>query len=68
MKLQPTTSYPFVLDDIIPHLQKVRWIKQSFPREVMVCCPAHNDTNPSLHLTETPDGKLLWKCLLKRNG
>ena len=62
MKPQPTTSYPFVLDDIIPHLQKVRWIKQTTPRKLMACCPAHDDTNPSLSITETPDGKLLWHC------
>ena len=62
MKLQPTTSYPFVLDDIIPHLQKVRWIKQTTPRKLLACCPAHNDTNPSLSLSETPDGKPLWYC------
>jgi DNA-binding transcriptional ArsR family regulator len=28
----------------------------------MACCPAHNDSEPSLHLSETPDGTLLWHC------
>jgi hypothetical protein len=28
----------------------------------MACCPAHDDSEPSLHLSESPDGMLLWKC------
>ncbi len=27
-----------------------------------VRCPAHADDKPSLSLTKTPEGKLLWKC------
>ena len=28
----------------------------------MAICPAHDDKNPSLHLTPKPDGGLLWQC------
>jgi hypothetical protein len=28
----------------------------------MACCPAHDDSEPSLHLSESPDGTLLWHC------
>ena len=58
----PRNNYPFTLDDIIPHLRKARITKHSFPRKAIACCPAHDDNNPSLSLSETPDGKLLWKC------
>jgi len=62
MKPQHTTSYPFTLDDIIPHLRKARITKHTHPRKAIACCPAHDDNNPSLSLSETPDGKLLWNC------
>lgn len=29
---------------------------------VLLHCPAHPDDEPSLSLTVTPDGRLLWKC------
>jgi len=58
----PRNNYPFTLDDIIPHLRKARITKHSFPRKAIACCPAHDDNNPSLSLSETPDGKLLWNC------
>jgi len=28
----------------------------------MACCPCHEDTNPSLHLTDSRNGKVLAKC------
>jgi putative DNA primase/helicase len=31
-------------------------------RSGMACCPAHDDTNPSLHVTEAPNGKVLFHC------
>ncbi len=46
-------------DQIIPHLQRVREVGH---RKWQACCPAHDDTNPSLALEETPDGRLLWHC------
>jgi len=56
------TPQPFSLNDIIPHLRKARETQRNGVRQVIACCPAHDDTNPSLSITETADGKLLWKC------
>jgi DNA-binding transcriptional ArsR family regulator len=53
------TPHRLSLNDIIPHLRKARRLTDG---SYMACCPAHNDTNPSLHLSESPDGTLLWKC------
>jgi len=53
------TSLNLTLDLILPHLRKVRRLSDG---SYMACCPAHNDENPSLHLSETPDGRLLWHC------
>lgn len=53
------------LGDIIPHLERV---KQVGEREYLAACPlgthgkGRGDVNPSLSLTETPDGELLVKC------
>jgi DNA-binding transcriptional ArsR family regulator len=52
------TPHP-TLQQIIPHLQRVR--KQP-DGSYMACCPAHDDSEPSLHLSESPDGTLLWHC------
>jgi hypothetical protein len=56
------TQQPFSLNDIIPHLRKARVSKRNGVRQVIACCPAHDDNNPSLSITETADGKLLWHC------
>jgi DNA-binding transcriptional ArsR family regulator len=53
------TPRRITLNDIIPHLRKARRLPDG---SYMACCPAHNDTNPSLHLSESPDGTLLWRC------
>jgi len=50
------------LDGVLPHLEKARITKHSHPRKAIACCPAHDDNHPSLSLSETPDGKLLWNC------
>jgi hypothetical protein len=47
------------LNDIIPHLRKARRLTDG---SYMACCPAHDDSEPSLHLSESPDGTLLWHC------
>ena len=28
----------------------------------MACCPAHDDHNPSMHVNEGADGRILVKC------
>jgi len=44
--------------DILDKLDEVKEVK---PGEYMALCPAHDDTNPSLHITETDD-KTLFHC------
>jgi hypothetical protein len=56
------TPQLLTLDAILPHLRKKRESKRNGERHVLACCPAHDDTNPSLSLTEKADGTLLWKC------
>ncbi len=45
--------------EIVSRFQNVR---QSSQHEWMASCPAHDDSNASLHLTEMQDGALLMKC------
>jgi len=47
------------IDKLLPRLDKVRRGK---PDRWRACCPAHDDHNPSLTITETSDGTLLLKC------
>jgi DNA-binding transcriptional ArsR family regulator len=56
------TPNRLTLDAILPHLHKKRESKRNGERHVLACCPAHDDANPSLSLTEKADGTLLWKC------
>jgi hypothetical protein len=56
------TPQLLTLDAILPHLRTKRISKRNGERHVLACCPAHDDTNPSLSLTEKADGTLLWKC------
>jgi hypothetical protein len=53
------TPHRLSLNDIIPHLRKARRLLDG---SYMACCPAHDDSEPSLHLSESPDGMLLWHC------
>jgi DNA-binding transcriptional ArsR family regulator len=53
------TSPRLTLQQIIPHLRKARRLPDG---SYMACCPAHDDSEPSLHLSESPDGTLLWHC------
>ncbi len=46
-------------EQILPYLKQVREVGQ---RRWQACCPAHDDSKPSLSLEETPDGRLLWHC------
>jgi DNA-binding transcriptional ArsR family regulator len=56
------TPQLLTLDAILPRLRTKRISKRNGERHVLACCPAHDDTNPSLSLTEKADGTLLWKC------
>jgi DNA-binding transcriptional ArsR family regulator len=56
------TPQRLTLDAILPRLRTKRISKRNGERHVLACCPAHDDTNPSLSLTEKADGTLLWKC------
>lgn len=47
------------LPDLLNQLEKVR--KTGKDRYV-ACCPSHADRNPSLTITEKPDGMVLIKC------
>jgi DNA-binding transcriptional ArsR family regulator len=53
------TPNRLTLNDIIPHLDRARRLPDG---SYMACCPMHDDQNPSLHLSESPDGMLLWHC------
>jgi hypothetical protein len=47
-----------MIENILPLLDKVRGRNGSY----QACCPAHDDKDPSLSITETSDGKVLLKC------
>jgi len=59
---RPYTPERLTLDAILPHLRTKRVSKRNGERHVLAHCPAHDDANPSLSLTEKADGTLLWKC------
>ena len=47
------------LDKVISRLDKV---KSAGSNKWKACCPAHDDKNPSLAITETSDGTVLLRC------
>lgn len=47
------------LDKVLSCLDKV---KSAGTNKWKACCPAHDDKNPSLAITETSDGTVLLKC------
>lgn len=47
------------LDKVLSCLDKV---KSAGASKWKACCPAHNDKNPSLAISETSDGIVLLKC------
>jgi DNA-binding transcriptional ArsR family regulator len=56
------TPERLTLDAILPYLRTKRVAKRNGERHVLAHCPAHDDQNASLSLTEKADGTLLWKC------
>jgi len=56
------TPQLLTLDAILPYLRTKRVAKRNGERHVLAHCPAHDDQNASLSLTEKADGTLLWKC------
>lgn len=47
------------LDEVLSCLDKV---KSTGTNKWKACCPAHDDKNPSLAISETSDGVVLLKC------
>ena len=47
-----------MIGDFLNKLEKVKGSKGRWT----ACCPAHNDKNPSLAITQTDDGRILLKC------
>lgn len=47
------------IDQILDRLDKV---KSQGKNKWMACCPSHDDKNPSLAVSELPDGRILIKC------
>lgn len=52
-------------DKILPHLEKVR---RNGDNQWMACCPAHADSDPSLSIKETSDGRVLMHCFAGCGG
>jgi len=46
------------IDEFLSHLKKVKRQGKGY----MACCPAHDDRNPSLSVSEGDDGRILLKC------
>lgn len=48
-----------MIDDILPRLEKVR---RTGPANWLACCPAHDDSSPSMTIHAADDGRILVKC------
>lgn len=53
------------LDKVLSCLDKV---KPAGANKWKACCPAHDDKNPSLAITETSDGTVLLRCWVGCNA
>lgn len=50
--------------NLLAHFEKVTQTRNpKFDASYKACCPAHDDTNPSLGIALTDDGKILINCL-----
>lgn len=56
---QPNEPGTAALDRLIARLHKVRHTGQ---QRWVACCPAHDDSHPSLSLRQLPDGRILLHC------
>ncbi len=52
-----------MIEKILSKLHKVKKYKRG---TYAACCPAHNDKNPSLYVTEKSDGTLLIHCMSRQ--
>lgn len=43
-------------------LSRLSKVKRTGLDKFAACCPAHDDTSPSLHIRETEDGRTLIRC------
>ena len=43
-------------------LQRLSKVVSRGQNRYMACCPAHDDKNPSLAISQLPDGRILLKC------
>ena len=43
-------------------LSRLRKVKQKGPGQYVACCPAHDDSDPSLSIGQGDDGRILLKC------
>lgn len=48
-----------IVDDFLSRLEKV---KRTGNGTWLACCPAHGDRNPSMHVAEGDDGRVLINC------
>lgn len=48
-----------MIDDI---LNRLSGVKRKGQNSWMACCPAHDDSDPSLAVTSVDDGRILLKC------
>lgn len=43
-------------------LSRLQGLKPNGPNSFMALCPAHNDKSPSLAITQTDDGRVIFHC------
>jgi hypothetical protein len=48
-----------MIEDILPHLQKVR---RTGKNNWLACCPAHDDKSPSMTIHQADNGKVVVRC------
>jgi len=49
--------------DIHAFLSRLSKVKKRGQNKWSACCPAHPDRNPSLYVTHTDNGKILYHCM-----